>query len=100
MEVVEAKNEEIEKLKTENEKLKDKLNCCFCNPFVELNDIAKQQKCVEVTECFRRKLDQLKAEKEELKKKIKYMEEYIKTIENSRNEFEKENKLLKEETQK
>ena len=42
-------------------------------------------------------LDQLKAENEELKKKIKYMEEYIKTVENSRNEFEKESKFLKEE---
>lgn len=45
-------------------------------------------------------LDQLKAENEELKKKIKYMEEYIKTVENSRNEFEKESKFLKEEIQK
>lgn len=32
---------------------------------------------------------------EELKRKIKYMEEYIKTVENSRNEFEKENTLRK-----
>ena len=44
--------------------------------------------------------NQLKAENEELKKKIKYMEEYIKTVENSRNEFEKESKFLKEEIQK
>lgn len=47
-----------------------------------------------------KELDQLKAENEELKKKIKYMEEYIKTVENSRNEFEKESKFLKEEIQK
>lgn len=47
-----------------------------------------------------KQLDQLKVENEELKKKIKYMEEYIKTVENSRNEFEKESKFLKEEIQK
>lgn len=47
-----------------------------------------------------KELDQLKAENEELKKKIKYMEEYIKTVENSRNEFEKESKFLKEEIEK
>ena len=34
---------------------------------------------------------------QELKNKIKYMEEYIKTVENARNEFEKESKFLKEE---
>lgn len=51
-------------------------------------------------EDLEQQLDQLRAENEELKKKIKYMEEYIKTVENSRNEFEKENKFLKEETQK
>lgn len=38
---------------------------------------------------------ELKAECEELKVKIRYMEEYIKTVENSRNEFEKENSFLK-----
>ena len=49
---------------------------------------------------YEQQLDQLKVENEELKKKIKYMEEYIKTVENSRNEFEKESKFLKEEIQK
>ena len=64
---------EIDKLKKELqakeqecEELKDKLNCCFCNPYVELNDTEKQRKCVEVTECFRRQLDQLKAENKHL----------------------------------
>lgn len=50
----------------ECEELKDKLNCCFCNPYVELNDFEKQRKCVEVTECFRRQLDQLKVENKQL----------------------------------
>lgn len=54
------------KLERECERLKDKLNCCFCNPHVELNDIEKQRKCVEVTECFRRQFDQLKIENENL----------------------------------
>ena len=38
-------------------------------------------------------LDKLKGENEEMKTKIKYMEEYIKTVENARNEFEQESKL-------
>ena len=40
-------------------------------------------------------LNQLEAENDELKAKIKYMEEYIQTVENARNEFEKESKFLK-----
>ena len=32
--------------------------------------------------------------------KIKYMEEYVKTVENARNEFEKESKFLKEENER
>lgn len=51
----------------ECEELKDKLNCCFCNPYIELNDIEKRLKCVEVTECFRRQLDQLKKTLTEIK---------------------------------
>ena len=50
----------------ECEELKYKLNCCFCNPYVELNDTEKQRKCVEVTECFRRQHDKLKAENKHL----------------------------------
>ena len=46
------------------------------------NVIAKEQECVE------------------LKEKIKYMEEYIKTVENTRNEFEKESKFLKGENKR
>ena len=53
---------DFEQSKKECEELKDKLNCCFCNPHVESNDIEKQRKCIEVTECFRRQLDQLKKE--------------------------------------
>ena len=57
----------------ECEELKDKLNCCFCSPYVELNDIEKRRKCVEVTECFRRKLDKLKAEREEALKQLEFV---------------------------
>ena len=57
---------ELKAKEQECEELKDKLNCCFCNPYIELNDIEKQQKCVEVTECFRRQLDQLKLENKHL----------------------------------
>ena len=57
--------------------------------------------CDEIKDCFVKellgKLALKEQECEELKKKIKYMEEYIKTVENSRNEFEKESKFLKEE---
>ena len=44
--------------------------------------------------------EKLKQECDELKVKIRYMEEYIKTVENSRNEFEKENIFLKRILQK
>ena len=81
-----AKEQECEELKKEiafgnNGTLSDKIRA---EVFKELNN----------------ENNQLKAENEELKKKIKYMEEYIKTVENSRNEFEKESKFLKEEIQK
>lgn len=59
--------EKLEAKEQECEELKDKLNCCFCNPYVELNDIEKRRKCVEVTECFRRQLDQLKTENDTLR---------------------------------
>ena len=65
----------LDQLKAENEELKDKLNCCFCNPYVELNDIEKQRKCIEVTECFRQQLDKLKVEQErleEVNKELQY----------------------------
>lgn len=66
---------EIDQLKAKNEELKDKLNCCFCTPYVELNDTEKQRKCVEVTECFRRQLNKLKAENEELKEELEELKE-------------------------
>lgn len=44
--------------------------------------------CYELTE----KLERKEQECEELKAKIKYMKEYIKTVENARNELEKEPK--------
>ena len=48
-------------------------------------------------QCFTYRLLQLLKAKEQecekLKEKIKYMEEYIKTVENSRNEFDKESKI-------
>ena len=53
-------NKTIKAKEQECERLKDKLNCCFCNTYVEVNDLEKQRKCVEVTECFRQQLDQLK----------------------------------------
>lgn len=52
--------------------------------------------CYELTE----KLERKEQECEELKAKIKYMKEYIKTVENARNEFEKESKFLKEESKR
>ena len=62
----------------ECEELKDKLNCCFCNQYVELNNIETQRKCVEVTECFRRQLDQLKQTLTEIKEIAEeYQKEYI-----------------------
>ena len=86
VDLYETKEQKCEKLKTEiafgnNGTLSDKIRA---EVFKELNN----------------ENNQLKAENEELKKKIKYMEEYIKTVENSRNEFEKESKFLKEEIQK
>lgn len=66
--------QQLKRKEQECEELKDKLNCCFCNPYVELNNSEKQQKCVEVTECFRRQLDQLKADNEELKKIIERLD--------------------------
>lgn len=42
-----------------------------------------------------KQLKRKKQECDELKAKIRYMEEYIKTVENSRNEFEQENTFLK-----
>ena len=62
--------EKLLRKEQECEELKDKLNCCFCNPYVELHDIEKQRKCVEVTECFRQQLDQLKKENEKAKQII------------------------------
>ena len=61
----------LKRKEQECEELKDKLNCCFCNPHIELNDTDKQRKCIEVTECFRRQLDQLKAENEKLNSLLK-----------------------------
>ena len=72
--------EQLKHKEQECEELKDKLNCCFCNPNVELNNIEKQRKCVEVTECFRRQLDQLKAENEILEKVNKANQEKIKKL--------------------
>ena len=64
---------QLKRKEQECERLKDKLNCCFCNPYVELNNIEKQRKCIEVTECFRRQLDQLKAENENFKSLIYWL---------------------------
>ena len=47
-----------------------------------------------------KKLKCKEQECDELKAKIRYMEEYTKTVENSRNEFEKENIFLKRILQK
>lgn len=46
-----------------------------------------------------KKNNNLKTENDELKAKIKYMEEYIKTVENARDELERENKFSKEQTE-
>ena len=80
----------------ECEELKDKLSCCFCNPNVSLNDIEKQRKCIEVTECFRRKLDQLKKENDELKSTNKIYEQGIARLKDEKNNLKKENNSLKE----
>lgn len=81
--------------------------CCVCRDEILIYPSISGRRDysqIEVEERSLKKIiqqfNQLKAENEELKKKIKYMEEYIKTVENSRNEFEKESKFLKEEIQK
>ena len=69
----------------------------------------KQMKCIKGKSClhcgsnycrFVDELDQLKQTNEKLKAKIKYMEKYIQTVENARNEFEKESKFLKGENKR
>ena len=69
----------------------------------------KQIKCIKGESClhcgskycrFVDELDQLKAKNKKLKAKIKYMEEYIQTVENARNEFKKESKFLKGENKR
>ena len=49
--------------------------------------------CCKNPNCYYKQLKRKEQECEELKEKIKYMEEYIKTVENSRNEFDKESKI-------
>lgn len=87
---LERKEEEYKKLK----RVKDNF---FKHAEISHEAVLNKNKIIDEQE---KQLDQLKVENEELKKKIKYMEEYIKTVENSRNEFEKESKFLKEEIQK
>ena len=49
--------------------------------------------CENNPNCYYKQLKRKEQKCEELKEKIKYMEEYIKTVENSRNEFDKESKI-------
>lgn len=49
--------------------------------------------CDEAPNCHFKQLKRKEQEYEELKAKIKYMKEYIKTVENARNELEKNNQL-------
>lgn len=56
--------------------------------------------CDEHPDCYYKQLKRKEQECEELKAKIKYIEEYIKTVENARNEFEKESNFLKEENKR
>lgn len=83
LESIEYWQHQTEAKEQECERLKERLRQCWTieNSFVE-------------------QIDQLEVQNGELKEKIKYMEEYIKTVENSRNEFEKESKFLKEENKK
>lgn len=53
--------------------------------------------CENNPDCYFKQLSRKTQEYEEFKDKIKYMEEYIKTVENARDELERENKFLKEE---
>lgn len=55
--------------------------------------------CVEISEkmCYYKQLTRKTQECEELKDKIKFMEGYIKTVENARDELERENKFSKEQ---
>lgn len=54
-----------------------------------------EAKCELCKNCYFKQLTRKTQECDELKAKIRYMEEYIKTVENSRNEFEQENTFLK-----
>ena len=76
-----------------------KIGTCLADYLLTDMDFS-EAKCGLCKDCDYKQFKRKEEECEELKKKIKYMEEYIKTVENSRNEFEKENKFLKEEIEK
>ena len=60
-----------------------KYTCCNCNEW----------------DCDFKQLARKTQECDGLKDKIKYMEEYIKTVENARDELERENKFSKEQAE-
>lgn len=60
-----------------------------------LKNTKNPKRCDYSPNCYYKQLKRKKQECDELKAKIRYMEEYIKTVENSRNEFEQENTFLK-----
>ena len=64
------------------------LDCSICN---------ETEPCIyRIANELQEQLKRKEQECEELKAKIKYMKEYIKTVENARNELEKENNKLKQ----
>ena len=58
-------SQKLKRKEQECKELKDKLDCCFCNPIIGLDDTENFKKCVETAECFRRQLDAYKMEAEE-----------------------------------
>lgn len=62
-----------------------------------LKNTKNPKRCECSPNCYFKQLARKTQECEEFKYKIKYMEEYIKTVENARDEFERENKFSKEE---
>lgn len=87
----------IKGLKQECEMLKDKLNCCFCNPIMGLDDIENFKKCVETTECFRRQLDHLKEQLEAYKMEAEEGKEINAELKAENEKLKEFQKLLEEQ---
>lgn len=71
----------------------------MCDKGYDLECKPKENGCYHYTKCLEEQLTRKTQECEELKDKIKFMEEYIKTVENARDELERENKFSKEQAE-